>query len=245
MQRYFVEEKNSQYYLNKGDLHHFSNVMRGCVQDEIVCIYNQMVYQGFVQDLSSGLVSLGDVIEEDCELDVEITLIYALAKGDKFDFVVQKATELGVNKIVPMLSNRCVVKMDQDRFSKKRERYQKIAKEACLQCLRTSIPEVMPLCNIDDVAMYFGDYNLIAYEEVGKGLKHGMLHNVVSKLKTGDKITIIVGSEGGFDQKEVDKLVENGVIACSLGKRILRSETAPLYMLSVLGYSREIINGKS
>lgn len=241
MQRYFVIKKEDTYYLEQSDIHHFVKVMRGKLNEEILCIFEGVLFKGKIIDLVQGTIHFVEVVDCDTELDIEITLIYALAKGDKFDFVVQKATELGVHRIVPMLSNRCVVKMDTERFEKKRLRYQKIAKEACQQCLRTIIPTVESLCTIENIHTYFGNHTVIAYEETAKGLEHGALYHLIKSIEPGNKVTVIVGSEGGFDQDEVDLVVSQGAIACSLGKRILRSETAPLYVLSVLGYSREVM----
>lgn len=241
MQRYFVDKQQNDYYLLQEDMHHFVKVMRGKINDKVTCIYKGNVFLAKVVDLTSGLLCFIENIETDIELDVDVTLIYALTKGEKFDLVIQKATELGVRTIVPVVTKRCVVKIDVDKFEKKRVRYQKIAKEACQQCYRTLIPSVEPLCNLDTIKPYLSDYNLVAYEEIAKENNHGKLYEVVSKLQKGQSITIIVGSEGGFEQNEIDQLVEQGVEVCSLGKRILRSETAPLYMLSVIGYSREVM----
>lgn len=240
MQRYFVEKNNNQYRLMKEDIHHFSKVMRGNSGDIITCIFNGEVFLGEVLNTDTGDIKYVDEVHCDVELDVNVTLIYALSKSDKFDFVVQKATELGVNRIVPIITNRCVVKMDKERFEKKRQRFQKIAKEACQQCYRTNIPYIEELYDLKDVKKFLSDFNLVAYEEVAKENNHNKLFEIINQLKKDNSITIIVGSEGGFERSEIDFLIEQGIEPCSLGKRILRSETAPLYMLSVIGYSREV-----
>ena len=120
-----------------------------------------------------------------------------------------------------------------------KEIYEKILKEAAEQSYRNKIPELMPLAKINDLTQYISDINLVAYEESSKQGEHSQFYNA---LKSDYKsITIIVGPEGGFDQKEIDEMKKMGILECSLGKRILRSETAPLYMLSVIGYSRELV----
>ena len=114
----------------------------------------------------------------------------------------------------------------------------KIIKEASEQSYRQCIPELMPLVKLKDLPQYLSDINLVAYEESSKQGEHSAFYNALnSDYKS---ITIIVGPEGGFDQKEIDIMKSMGIKECSFGKRILRSETAPLYMLSVIGYSREL-----
>ncbi|MCD8029250.1 MAG: RNA methyltransferase [Erysipelotrichaceae bacterium] len=175
---------------------------------------------------------------ENHELDVDITLIYSLPKNDKFEWVIQKSTELGVNRIVPLLSKRSIIKTDAKTFSKKYERYYKILKEASEQSYRNHIPELTSLIHLCDISHYLSDINLVAYEEEAKqGEHHSFYQAIHSEYQS---ITIIVGPEGGFEESEVEIMKQMGITSCSLGKRILRSETAPLYMLSVIGYSREL-----
>lgn len=244
MQRYFINEDlidKQDLVLSADDLHHLKNVMRSKNGDEITCIdINGQVYFCVIVDIDQGLIKIIKKIDENNELDVEVTLIYALPKGDKFELVLQKATELGVSKIVPLLTQRCVIKTDKVKFAKKLTRYEKILKEAAQQSRRNKIPQIVNVIKLDEINNYLGTYNLVAYEEKAKVGEHFVLKQYLDKLKSNDKITIIVGSEGGFEQKEIELLESMGICACSLGKRILRSETAPLYMLSVIGYAREI-----
>lgn len=244
MQRYFINEdltNKKQVTLPSDDLHHIKKVMRNITGDEIICIDTLgHVYHGIIEDVDTGLIGLGQELDENNELDVEITLVYALPKGDKFELVLQKATELGVKRIVPIQTRRCVVKMDEQKFSKKITRYQKILKEAAEQSRRNYIPMICNVIKLEQLSNYLGDYNLVAFEEMAKQGEHMVLKQTLDQLKPGDRITIVVGSEGGFDQDEIDKMNDLGIKACSLGKRILRSETAPLYFLSVIGYAREI-----
>ncbi len=164
-----------------------------------------------------------------------------LPKGDKFEFVLQKACELGVHHIIPLSSKRCVVKLTKDKFNKKLPRYQKILKEASEQSGRNRIPSIEEVKTIKELKPYLKDYNLVAYEETAKQHEHGELFHTLQQLKAGDQLLIIVGCEGGFDESEIQELNEMGVKCCSLGNRIfLRSETAPLYLMSVIGYSREL-----
>lgn len=243
MQRYFINEdliNRDSVQLVDNDLHHLKTVMRSKSGEEIICIdINGLVYLGKIVDVDQGSINIVEKIDENNELDVGITLVYALPKGDKFELVLQKATELGVERIVPLLTRRCVVKTDKKKFSKKIERYKKILKEASQQSRRNKIPEITNVVALGELKEYLGDYNLVAYEKFDCNEK-SMLKQCLEQLKPGDKITVIVGSEGGFDEIEIDEMEKIGVKACSLGKRILRSETAPLYLLSVIGFAREI-----
>lgn len=244
MQRYFIDKNltdRKDLFLTNNDLHHLKNVMRSKNGEEVVCIdIMGRVYLCKVDDIEQGLIRVVKQIDENNELDVEVTLVYALPKGDKFEFVLQKATELGVSRVVPLLTRRCVVKSDEKKFAKKLPRYQKILKEAAEQSRRNKIPEITNVIKINSLSDYLGDHNLVAYEEIAKSGEHMALKQCLDKLISGDKVTIIVGSEGGFDLDEIKIMEEQDITACSLGKRILRSETAPLYLLSVIGYAREI-----
>ena len=244
MQRYFINENltsKNTFVFSTDDLHHLKTVMRSKNGEKIICIdINGQVYLCEIDEVDKGIISIVEKIEEDNELDVEVTLVYALPKGDKFELVLQKATELGVTRVVPLLTRRCVVKSDKKKFSKKLIRYEKILKEASQQSRRNKIPEIVNVIELKELDEYLGTYNLVAYEEISKAGKHMALKQSLDKLESGDKITVIVGSEGGFDQDEIVMMESLGITACSLGKRILRSETAPLYLLSVIGYVREI-----
>lgn len=244
MQKYFIDDQltiEKQFKINEIDHHHIKNVMRNHDGDHIICI--DTTHQQFlcsIENISEGIIKVMEALDINNELDVEVTLIYALPKGDKFELVLQKACELGVSRIVPLQSRRCVVKMNQEKFTKKLSRYRKILKEASEQSGRNCIPEIENVITVKDIPAYLGNVNLVAYEETAKMNQHGQLYESLSRLHGGEHIVIIVGSEGGFDEDEIALMNEFGVKCCSLGKRILRSETAPLYLLSVIGYVREV-----
>lgn len=243
MQRYFIEKEcicDDHIQIDDYNHRHMQKVMRYRNGDKVICILpSSKTYIYSIEDIDKGVLVKEEEIIENHELDVEVTLIYGLPKNDKFEFVLQKATELGVKRVVPFLSKRSIIKTDQKSFEKKRERYQKILKEASEQSYRQIIPELTPLIKIADLQSYLSDVNLVAYEESSKQGEHSCLHRTLNQ--TYKTITIIVGPEGGFDLQEIEQMKQWGIEACSLGKRILRSETAPLYMLSVIGYSRELM----
>ncbi|MFV0393785.1 MAG: RsmE family RNA methyltransferase [Coprobacillaceae bacterium] len=242
MQRYFINDiKQNITYLTNDDIHHTKKVMRNTNGDKIICVDDSgNNYLCKIVDIDNGQVSIVETIDNDSELDIKVTLIYALPKGDKFELVIQKATELGVHTIVPLLTNRCVVKTTPEKFKKKKIRYQKIVKEASEQSYRNHIPNIEDVISIKEIENYKSKYNLVAYEEDAKVGEHKKLPTILKQLQPKDSITIIVGCEGGFEEKEIETMKTLGIHSCSLGKRILRSETAPLYMLSVIGYIREL-----
>lgn len=168
------------------------------------------------------------------EPNVYVTLYQALPKGDKMDYIVQKCVELGVSRIVPMLTSRCVSRPDEKSLRKKRERWQKIALQAAMQSRRGVIPEVADCVSFRQAAELSkdNDKTVFFYELGGESVK---------KILTDDpkSIGIFIGSEGGFDPSEVELAVQNGAKTATLGKRILRAETAPLAAMSIIMYQTD------
>lgn len=162
----------------------------------------------------------------------------ALVKGDKFDTVIQKATECGASRIVPFISERCVVRMTPKDAEKKRARWQRIALEAAKQCGRGRVPEVAPLMDFSSAVgeAAKSDAALFCYEdEKGRGLPDALKGD-----GKPNSISVMIGSEGGFSPAEAAKAAECGMKAVSLGKRILRTETASSFVLACLSYSFEL-----
>lgn len=165
---------------------------------------------------------------------VKITLYQALLKSDKMEFVIQKAVELGISKIVPFISKNVVVKLDDKDKIKKNERWNKISVEATKQCGRSDIVEVDGVHKFDEVIDELSKYekSFLAYESETSKLKDAIRENLDIK-----EIAIVIGAEGGFEFSEVERLVSDGkCISVSLGDRILRAETASLNLLSILMY---------
>ena len=238
MQQYFAKEKiNNNFILDDQDLFHIEKVMRMKDNDLIYVVHNEIVYESKVKFNKGKLnieCSRETVINN--ELNCNVTLIYGLPKGDKFEFVVQKASELGVTTIVPFAASRSVSVISKEKEGKKLERWNKIAKEASEQSKRNKLVKVESVCDEDGILNYKSKLNLVAYEDVSdEGCNK--LFNLLSKKF--DSITLVVGPEGGFEQREIDYLVENGFEVVSLGKRILRSETAPLFLMSIISYMYE------
>ena len=237
MQEYFAKEKrNNEFILSNQDIFHIERVLRMKQGNHIVVIYDEKKYDCVVSFSDGIKINIVSELNVDNELDVSVTLIYGIPKRDKFEFVIQKSCELGVAKIIPFAAKRSISIVDEKNSNKKIERWNLIAKEACEQSKRNKLVEVASPVKLKEILKYKSDLNLIAYEDLSSiGNKH--LYELLSnKYKS---ITIVVGPEGGFDKEEVNYLQENGFTSVSLGKRILRSETAPLYIMSVIGFMNE------
>lgn len=165
------------------------------------------------------------------EPSVEVTLYQALPKGDKMDYIIQKCVELGVTKIVPVVSARCISRPDAKSLAKKQVRWQKIALQAAMQSRRGIVPQVCECVQFSKAAELSkeNDKTIIFYEMGG-----GSVKNILTQ--TPKSIGIFIGSEGGFEQDEVDRIAADGGEAATLGRRILRCETAPLAALSIIMY---------
>ena len=187
-------------------------------------------------EVMGDTVTLRVISQKQCENepDVFVTLYQALPKGDKMDYIVQKCVELGVSRIVPMISARCVSRPDEKSLKKKTARWQKIALQAAMQSRRGIIPEVCSCVSFKEAAELTKDNEktVFFYEMGGESVKN--ILNV--KPKT---IGMFIGSEGGFEESEAQLVLQNGGQAATLGKRILRAETAPLAALSVIMYQTD------
>jgi len=237
MQEYFAIKKiNENFILSEQDNFHIERVLRMRDGDHIVVTYDSCKYDCVVSFCNGVNVTINSRLDVNNELECEITLVYGVPKKDKFELVIQKSCELGVSNIVPFLAKRSIPVLDDKNTNKKLERWNMIAKEACEQSKRNKLVTVASPVNLKQVLDFKSELNLIAYEDLNcEGSSH-----LYELLENNPKsITIVVGPEGGFDKNEVDYLVNNGFVSVSLGKRILRSETAPLYMLSVIGFMNE------
>ena len=232
MQRYFANKIGENIILGDGDVHHLLHVMRAKKGDEIEAVADNKLYACLVESLNPLVVKINYEIPTDSELDEEITLFFALAKGEKIDFVVQKATELGTSKIVLLKTERCVVKFDDKSLTHKLERFEKIAKEASEQSHRLKIPQIVGTVDIKNIPQeLLSDINLVAYEK-----EAGQTTSLIDNIVKGKSTSIMIGPEGGFSEDEVNLLTSKySFKRVSLGKRILRTETAAVYALSVIG----------
>lgn len=236
MQRYFGNIISNQVALSDDDCFHLVKVMRAIVGDQIEVVDSGKVFLCTVTSIKPLKIEINKEIKEDHNLPNKVVLICALLKGEKIDFVLQKATELGVNEIVFFNSERTIVKMNSAQKESKYERFRKILKEASEQSKRNDIPILTKLIDFKDIAKLKLDRKYIAYEGY-KGKPN--LVKEVAPAKPGQIIGIIIGPEGGFSEAEYKFAKEKGFKPVSLGKRILRAETAAIYALSVIGNTLE------
>lgn len=228
MQRYFVNIKDDKFILSKEQIHQILHVMHTRIGEELEFLNNGMIYGVSLSKISPIDFKLSYSKKADTELSYDITLLYCHPKGSKLEFIVQKATELGVKKIVIFESSRTVVKVKEDNLDKKKERLIKIATEASEQCGRAIIPSIIYVEEFKNINLYKSALNFIAYENE----KGNLLGKDLPKSKAS--CSILLGAEGGFSKEEVEYAEQNGFTSISLGKRILRSETAVIYALSLL-----------
>ena len=230
---FFSENINKPRHLITGDdAHHIIRVLRMKPGERItMCDEAQICHECVIERIDSDAVTVVITSSAPCihEPDIHLTLYQALPKGEKMDMIVQKSIELGIYRIVPVLSARCVSRPDAKSMKKKVERWNKIAKAAAMQSRRGFIPIVSPIVSFSDAVKAADDSPIICYELGGVAMEQA--------IKPGAKsLSLFIGSEGGFEQSEVDAVLSRGGTAVGLGRRILRAETAPLAAASVIMY---------
>ena len=248
MQRYFVKgnvsETTHSLQFSKEQVHQLKKVMRVRVgeQFEVVDDASQLAIVE-VTELEPFEVKVVELLEQKVELPVAVTIAAGLSKGDKLDWIVQKATELGVSEIIPLSMTRNVVKWTGDKSAKKIERLQKIAEEASEQSHRLKVPRVTNVMTLKELVSYTSDFDqkLIAYEESAKVGESLQLVKSLQSLQENERVIFVFGPEGGIEEQEVALLEKSGYLPCSLGPRILRAETAPLYALVAVSYQCELL----
>ncbi len=232
MQRYFGSLINNNVSLSKEDFFHISKVMRMKVGDEFEFVSDNKIYLVKITSFTPFETKIIEEIKEDHELKNKLILAFAPLKGDHFDLVLQKATELGVYEIIILNTERTVKVISKDQFESKKDRYLKILKEASEQSKRSVIPSLNCL-NLTELNKVNASIKLLAYEKEAGDTSS--FYTKLNKVSPNDSIIIVIGPEGGFSEKEVTYLNSIGYDNISLGKRILRAETASMYALSVIG----------
>lgn len=246
MYRFFVAEENYRgdtIVITGDDVNHIRNVLRMSSGERVVISTGKGVdYECEIAKIRETeiLLTIGCEMPVVSELPVGITLFQALPKKDKMELVIQKAIELGVVCIVPVKTRRCVVKLDAKKEEKKRYRWQAIAEAAAKQSGRGIVPQVESVHSFTDALQMAKDMDtvLIPYElcqDMAESVK------IMEAAAGGTSIGIFIGPEGGFERGEVEEAMAQGALPISLGKRILRTETAGLAALSVLMF---LIEGK-
>ena len=242
MTRLFLDndlEGLKSFDLNEEDSRYISQVLRMKQGETLICVdksgmENVCTVSSFSK--KSVTVTVGERRANDSEAPIRVTLFQSVSKGERMDLTIQKATELGVHSIVPVLSERCVVRLDKDSKSKI-ERWQKIALEASRQSGRGKVPHIEMPVTFDEAVARIKDYDLTIFpweEETNKGLKQA-LHEF-----NGNDIAVFIGPEGGYEVREAEEAEKSGALRVTLGKRILRTETAGAAVLAMIVYEKEI-----
>ena len=231
MQQFFAEPswiRENKIFMQGSDVNHIRNVLRMKPGEDVrvndgrgktyLCCISSYEEQTAVLDILKEL-------DSDTELPSRIILFQGLPKGDKMEWIVQKAVELGAYSIVPFAAKRSVVKLDEKKAAKKQARWQLIAKGAAEQSGRGIIPEVSTVRTFAEALGMAGDLDvvLIPYE-LEEGMKETV--RILEEIAPGQSVGIFIGPEGGFEEEEVERAKEAGAYAITLGKRILRTETA-------------------
>jgi len=231
--------------LGEHHVRYIRNVLRLGKGDTLILFSGKGVEYGAVIRTVTRDTVTADVVDRKDIRDngVRITLAQALPKGPKMDFIIQKATELGVSRVIPFDSSRSIPQLTADKARSRTARWQKIALEACRQCGRGDIPEVAEIHAFHEVLETPGkdDVKLIFWEEEsGLGIRKVLRDKGVSG--PGD-FFVIVGPEGGFSKDEVEAALKEGFLSVSLGRRVLKVETASIAILAILQYERGSLGG--
>ena len=245
MYQFFVDSSQingNDIVIAGSDVNHIKNVLRMKIGEE-VAVSNGVdgkEYRCEIASIEEDLVRLHlrFVKEDGLELPSKVFLFQGLPKGDKMELIIQKMVELGVYEIIPVATKRCVVKLDDKKASSKIQRWQSISEAAAKQSKRRIVPQVQRVMTFGEALQYAKkmDVKLIPYE-----LAEGMsgTKKLIEGVKPGQSVAVFIGPEGGFEESEIAKAKEMGVEAITLGKRILRTETAGLTVMAWLMYQLE------
>ena len=239
MARFYVPQPRIEKGLLRieGDeVRHIRKVLRLKAGDKVV-VFNGMAteYEGTIveEGPSAVVIMVQNILSSKSESSLEITLAQSILKSEKMDYLIQKATELGVNQIIPFYSSRTIPFLEESRRLKRYDRWKRIAVEASKQCGRGVVPKIGPIQTFFEMVKTAPQESLrlILWEKEGARLKEVLMG---SREKT--RVFFVVGPEGGINQEEIEHTRREGFILVHLGRRILRSETSSLCLLSILQY---------
>lgn len=245
MKRLFVDKKITDTMIITGqDAHHILKVLRYQIGQKLIIVdpeHHVAEAEIIEVEANSFKIKCMATLDADTEPPIEVTLAQCLPKGDKLDFIVQKAVELGAVKVCPIVSENCVVKYDNDKKVKRQQKWQKIAYEASKQCGRTVVPEVMMITSLADFLAGLDSAALLIFcyeSEVERSIGSLLSGNAAQK------IIVLIGPEGGFTPAEAALCADHGLQAVTLGPRVLRAETAALTALSIIMYQNGDLGGR-
>ena len=241
MSRFYVptpQIEKGMLRIEGNEVKHIRRVLRLKAGDEII-VFDSLgkEYEGTIieKTTSSVVIKIQNIFLSKRDSPLDVTLAQSLLKGEKMDYLIQKATELGVKEIIPFFSSRSVPLLEKSGRLKRHHRWGRIAIEASKQCGRGVVPKIEPLQDYSEMLQLAspGSLRLILWEREG-----GQLKEVLERSKEKTRIFFIIGPEGGFSQEEVEEAKRAGFIPVTLGRRILRAETASLCLLSILQYEQ-------
>ncbi|KRM35318.1 16S rRNA (uracil(1498)-N(3))-methyltransferase [Limosilactobacillus pontis] len=245
MQRYFINQPadGQELALPKDVAHHLVTVLRATVGSQVeLVLADHRVYLATVTATNPAQVKIVQDLDRDSELPLRVTLVCGLPKTkEKPELIVQKATELGADRIVFFESARSISHWAKNKQAKKLARLQKIADGAAEQSHRNRQPQVAYYPDLESaLAANPADQRVVAWEESAKQGETSALHRLLVGMTTGQSLLAVFGPEGGLTGQEVERMQEVGVVPVGLGPRILRTETAPLYFMAAVSYASEL-----
>lgn len=243
MPRFFIDDSSTisgeEIVIRGESSRHISRSLRMKVGEKLdISDFSGYIYNCEIVGFTSDDVLLKILCKEPCrsEPNIKVRVFQALPKGDKFDTVIQKCTELGAYDFTPVITSRCISRPDLKSAEKKRERWQKISQEAAKQSERGIIPQINPICNFEKALLEMSECSvaIMCYEcEDGNSIRRYVSDNS-EKFKSNCSVAVFIGPEGGIAPQEIAAAKERGITTVGLGKRILRTETAPLLAVSAI-----------
>ena len=233
MQRYFAKEKlEDKFSLNSDDLYHIKTVMRMKTGDKVEVVYDDSVYLCEIELIKDNvIINLLEKLETETNLEPKIRLILPFLKEQKMDLILQKGTELGIDEFIFIETERTIVKVEDKKEQSKLDRWSRICKEASEQSMRLDIPNVKIERNKEALESLDGLKLLCSTQEKDKTIK-----NLLKNTRNYAQINIMIGPEGGFSLKEEIYFEKKGFTKVSLGSQIMRVETVPIFLASIIRY---------
>ncbi len=249
MPKFFIKQsqiQNNKIEILGQDVNHIKNVLRKR-QEDLIEVCNQETSKNYLAKIErlerdSIICSIVEELEALSESNLHIHIFQGIPKSDKMELIIQKGVELGIAEITPVAMKRCVAKIAPKDEPKKIQRWQKISEVAAKQCGRDTIPKINNVVNIKDICTICENYDivLVAYEQETSNKLKTELQNLKKSVKQEEiKIAVVIGPEGGLEKEYVELLENNGAKVVTLGKRILRTETVALNVISVITYELE------
>ncbi len=237
MERFFATRNGNDVHLTKEDEHHLLHVLRVREGDEVEIVDEGDLFLARVVSLSPLSLTIVRPLTRDGELPASLILAFSLLKGGHDEWVLMKGTELGASAFVPFCSSRSIIRLDEKEKAKRLLRFQKIVSGAASQSKRLKVPTVSPILSFAEALSYPADHRFFAYENLADDAF--LLPQQFREIKAGESAICMVGPEGGFSPEEAKMALESHWTPISLGRRILRAETASLYLASIFAFLEE------